>query len=159
MRYLVLLAAVIAGTPWENYLSAPTPANADRVNVVSYSSPGAHLSESDVRILENQVIARDGAAFRLALRLYKASDGGNAEALGSLLGRTARAQPEFFLSQVAKLGIPCSQLAWPLNNPGLEYADRGEAQKYEIAKRKEAIRAVTKPSLRTVRADCLRAFR
>jgi hypothetical protein len=104
------------------------------------------------------VLARDREAFRLAVRLYRAADGGNAEDLGIILGRAARSQPEFFLREVAALNIPCSNLSWPLNSPGLEYVDRMEAQAYEIKQRKEALLSVRVFRLRRARADCLRVF-
>jgi|GEM_PF-2007473 len=150
-----------AATPWEDYLDCPTPARASRVKVMTYT-PGSDsqgLSDDEVQILQNQVLARDREAFRLAVRLYRAADGGDAEDLGALLGRTARSQPEFFLRELAAAHIRCSDLSWALNATGLEYVDRPEAKAYEIAQRKNAIRSVRAKKLQHVRTECLQAFR
>jgi hypothetical protein len=165
MRHLPFAAIVVllattsrAETPWENFLNNPTSANASRVTALTYTTEGSRVSADDLQILQNQVLARDREAFRLAVRLYQAADGDNAEALGVLLGRAARSQPEFFLREVAALEIPCSDLSRPLNSPGLEYVDRTEARAYEIKQRKEALRSVHAFRLRRVRADCVRVF-
>ena len=161
----IIAVAVVASsadgsTPWEHYLDAPTSTNAALVMAIEYS-PEAHerrLSAEDLQILQNQILAQDHEAFRLALRLYHAADGGNGEVLGEMLARTIRGHPGFFLAEVAFTAEPCSEFSWILNTPGLEYVDRFEAQAYEISMRKAALRSVRTKVLRRVREECLRAF-
>lgn len=148
-----------AETEWEKYLDNPTPQQAARVNKVENSDKSNEVGGAyELQILQNQVLAQDVQAFRLAYRLYQSSDGGLAEDLGALLARTIRAHPQFFLRQVVSLNIPCSKLAWVLNTPGLEYTDREDAQHYEIAMRKKALRSVVTEELSEVRNQCLKEF-
>jgi formate-dependent phosphoribosylglycinamide formyltransferase (GAR transformylase) len=135
MRYLLFAAIVVllattshAETPWEDFLNNPTPANASRVTALTYTAEGNRDFAADLQILQNQVLAQDREAFRLAVRLYQAADGGDAEDLGVLLGRTARSQPKFFLREVAALDIRCLDLSSALTSPGLEYVDRTKAR-------------------------------
>jgi hypothetical protein len=111
--FLLLAATSRAETSWERFLNNPTSAHAARVTALTYTSESSPVSPADLQILQNQVLGRDREAFRLAVRLYQAADRGDAEELGVLLGRAARSQPEFFLHEVAALGIPCSDLSWP----------------------------------------------
>jgi hypothetical protein len=157
------LSVAFGATSWEQYLELPTPQNASRVTAIEYSpsrTPKGGWNPGDLQLLQNQVLAEDPEAFRLAVRLYRNTDtGGLAEDLGILLGRAIRPHPTFFLREVAALKMPCSQLSWPLNAPGDEYADRPMAQTYEIAMRRKALGGVTSKDLRYVRDDCLKAFR
>lgn len=147
-----------AETEWGKYLAKPTPQQAARVNKVEASGKRNAGGHYELQILQNQVMAQDSQAFRLAYRLYQTSDGGLAEDLGALLARTIRAQPQFFLQQIQLLNVPCSKLKWVLNMPGLEYTDRADAQHYEIEMRKKALRSVTTSELVDVRDHCLKEF-
>lgn len=158
---LAFCATVVCGaTPWEQYLNLPRPENAARVTTLTYSpeNPRGQLSAGDLQILQNQLFAQDAEAFQLAVRLYRSSDGANAEELGALVGHSVRAHPDFFLRQVARLHIPCSQLSWPLHATGLEYVDRPEASTYESAMRRKALLSVRSKELRRVRDECLRTL-
>ncbi len=155
---LFWLHSACAETEWEKYLANPTPQQAARVNKVEASDKSDVGGDYELQILQNQVLAQDSQAFRLAYRLYQSSDGGLAEDLGALLARTIRAQPQFFLQQVQLLNVPCSKLKWVLNVPGLEYTDRPKAKHYEIEMRKEALRNVTASELAEVRDQCLKEF-
>jgi len=150
--------AACAETEWEKYLANPTPQQAERVNRIEASDNGAAAGSYELQILQNQVLAQDGDAFRLAYRLFTSSDGGLAEDLGALLGRAIRVQPQFFLQQIQLLNVSCSDFVWVLNMPGLEYSDRADAQRYEIEMRKEALRSVMTAELVTVRDQCLGQF-
>ncbi len=107
------------------------------------------------RFLQNQALAQDAQAFRLAVRLYRGADGDVAEVFGVLIGRVVRAQPTFFLQQVKALGFHCSVLEWPIQSPGLEYVDRPEASEHEIEQRIAGLRAVRRSSLASVKKQCL----
>ena len=162
---LFLLAStnsLLAATPWEEYLALPSPANAARVAALTYSpatAPPGGYARSDIRVLEDQVLAQDSEAFQLLLRLYRASGGGLAEELGVRLGHSSRVHPEFFLRQVLASQRPCSELAWPLNAPGEQYVDRPGARRYEIEARRAALGAVNTEALARVRRECLAAFK
>lgn len=167
MRNAAVLLVVLSTVPlfgqtaWERYLDDPTSLNADRVQRLEYTgteSPGRVLSADDLQILQNQVLGRDAAAFRLAVRLYAQSDGAVAESFGVLIGRVVRAQPEFFLRQVNESGRPCSDLAWPLRSTGLEYVDRPEASRHESTERAAALRSVKMRSLVRVKKQCLKVL-
>ena len=140
--FLINTAPAIAATPWEEYLALPSSANAALVTTMTYSPgnvPHGGDSPSDIRVLEDQVLAQDREAFRLLVRLYRSTDGGLAEDLGVFPGHSVRVHPEFFLHEVAALNRPCSELAWALNAPGLQYVDRPAARRYEIDARKAAL--------------------
>jgi hypothetical protein len=155
---LVFLApSAWATTPWENYLAEPTPYNASQVKAIGYSHPvQGGYDATDLEILKVQVVAADQAAFRLAYRLYKQSDGGLAEDLGAILADSIRPNPGFFLRQVAALKQPCNR--FNVDVPGLEYADRPRAYAYELKMRTMAIASVQNPQLRAARSDCLAAL-
>ena len=155
---LFWLHSACAETEWEKYLANPTPQQAARVTKVEASDKGDAGGDDELQILQNQVLAQDSQAFRLAYRLYQSSDGGLAEDLGALLARTIRPHPQFFLQQVQLLNVPCSKLRWFLNMPGLEYTDRPNAKHYEIEMRKVALRSVTTSELAEVRDQCLKEF-
>jgi len=151
--------SAFAETAWEKYLENPTPKQAALVNKVEASDQGNAGGDSELQILQNQVLAQDSEAFQLAYRLYKSSDGGLAEDLGALLARTIRAHPQFFLQQIALLKVPCTKLAWVLNTPGLEYTDRPNAKNYEMNMRKKALRGVQTRELADIRDLCIKEFR
>ena len=153
---LFWLPTAWAETEWEKYLAKPTPEQAERVNTIEYTDPGN--KHDGLRILQNQVLAQDSQAFRLAYRLYQSADVAESEELGALLARTIRVHPQFFLRQIMSLNIPCSKVAWILNVPGLEYVDRPNAQHYEIEMRKKALRGVESSGLSEVRDQCLKEF-
>ena len=153
--FFLLVHNACAETEWEKYLSNPTPQQAERVNIIETTEAGGN---DELQILQNQVLAQDSQAFRLAYRLYQNADGALAEDLGVLLARTIRAHPKFFLHQVKSLNIPCSKVSWVLNVPGLEYVDRENAQHYEIEMRKKALRGVNAKELVVVRDQCLKEF-
>ena len=79
-----------------------------------------------------------------------------AEDLGTVLARTIRAHPEFFLRQLVVLGVSCSSVRWVLNVPGLEYVDRPNAKRYEIRMRRNALSGVRRPDLAVIRDQCLK---
>ena len=148
-------------TPWERYLDEPTPANAAAVRKIEYSPgriPRGGYDFGDLSILQNQVLAADPQAFRLAWRLYQASDGGLLEDLGAMLGHVIRPHPAFFLAEVDRAGVPCSRFTWILQHEGLEYVDRPAAGRYELEMRRKALQSVTSRDLRTVRDQCLAAL-
>src|SRR5262245_13380705 len=119
---LFWLTNALAETEWEKYLAHPTPQQAARVNRIEASDKSVQVGgDYELQILQDQVLAQDIQAFRLAYRLYVSSDGGLSEDLGALLAKTIRAHPQFFLRQVASMNISCAKLTWVLNNPGLEY--------------------------------------
>jgi len=161
VRCLAIVAALIlcaatarAETPWERYLAEPTPQHASKVQAIT-----GRLGSEDLQILQDQVLAQDKEAFRLALRLYHAQPpGGTAEDLGVLLARTIRPHPSFFLQQLAATGTPCSAMSWVLRAPGLEYVDRPAARRYEIAMRVKALQSVKEKRLRRHRDDCVRVL-
>jgi hypothetical protein len=145
-----------AETAWEKYLAKPTPEQAERVNKIEYADPGN--KHDGLQILQNQVLAQDSQAFRLAYRLYQSPDAAESEELGALLARTIRVHPQFFLRQIMSLNIPCSKVAWILNTPGLEYVDRPNARHYEIEMRKKALSSIEASGLSEVRDQCLKEF-
>ena len=157
LLFLIAPVAIASGTPWETYLSLPTPQHAALVKRISYTHPSEDgYNANDLYILQDQVLAKDPQAFRLAFRLYKSADGALAEELGVILGNTIRAHPSFFLEQVAKLHVPCSELHWPINAAGYEYVDRPRASNYEIRMRAVALKNVKQAELRKVQAECLK---
>ncbi len=156
---LFWLHTACAETEWEKYLANPTPQQAARVNKVEASDKNEAGGDDELQILQNQVLAQDGQAFRLAYRLYQSADGGLAEDLGALLARSIRVHPQFFLKQVVLLNIPCSKISWVLNVPGPEYTDRPRARLYEIEMRKKALRGVKTKELSGIRDQCIQEFR
>ena len=148
-----------AETEWEKYLAYPTSQQAVHVNKIEHSFAKDEAGgDQELQILQNQVLAQDAQAFRLAYRLYQSADGGLAEDLGALLARTIRVNPLFFLRQVATLNVPCSKIAWVLNTPGLEYTDLPSASHYEIQMRRKALNGVKVKELSVLRDQCLKAL-
>ncbi len=162
--FFFLAAGVALGkTPWEVYLSNPTPNNASKVTRIEYT-PGAIPKDygywaPDLDILQNQVLAGDVEAFRLAYRLLQKADGGLAEDLTMILSHTIRVRPAFFLRELSMLQPNARSLESILLMPGLEYVDRSEAQRYEIDMRIKAIESVSDETLKSYRDKCLQILR
>lgn len=152
-----------AETPWEAYLSLPTPDNASRVTQMEYT-PGAIPNKygywpPDLDILRNQVLGGDREAFHLAYRLLQKADGALLEDLTMVLSRVIRARPAFFLEEMSALRPNRALLKSILLMPGLEYVDRREAQRYEIRMRRDALAAVENKTLRQFRDTCLKILK
>ena len=150
---LVLLTTVIlthqvyAETLWEKYLAMPDKVNASRVTRIEYSPggiPDGYLySESDMQILQNQVLAADSEAFHLAYKLLVFyQTGALAEELIMIMARTIRTNPLFFLTSVKRIKPERHYLESILLTPGLEYVDRYEAKRYELRMRFKAIESI-----------------
>jgi hypothetical protein len=159
----VLPISAIAGTPWENYVENPTPENARQVQNVTYSG---NIDEQerqerlydDLWILEEQVIACDQEAVRLAFRLLQESDGHYAETLCKMLGRLVRINPKLYLEECKRAKSFTPELF-----PGLlmfpeAYIDRPMAHEYEREARIKALSKVKKLSLRSIRNEALAAL-
>jgi len=149
-----------AKTPWESYLALPIPERASKVDAIEYT-PGAIPDERgywapDLNILRNQVLAGDGASFRLAYRLVEKADGGLLEELIAILGHTIRVHPDFFLKEMSKLNPDQDLLRSILMTPGLEYVDRNYARRYELYMRRMALTDVSTLSLSEFRDSCLK---
>lgn len=157
---LVFVSGARADTEWEVYINEPSPVNAAHVAKLSYSEgaiPGHHVYwRPHLQILRNQLLARDAAAFQLAVRLRKISDGGLLEEFTAMLASTVRAHPTFFLSQIKESEMGDESLKSILLTPGLEYVDLMTARAYEIGQRRTALGAVTDTELSLVRDRCLR---
>ena len=151
---LALASGAGAATSWEAYLDLPTPQNAARVEAITCSSAPEDYC-FDLSILQNQMLAMDAESFKLAYRLYRTADGGNAEDLGALLASVIRPHPDFFLEQVASLDASCGSFRFSINAPGEEYVDRLTAQEYEIGQRRRALSGVSDPKLSTVKQRCI----
>jgi hypothetical protein len=154
---------VFAETPWEAYLSLPTPENASRVTKIEYT-PGAIPDKHGywaphLGILTNQILGGDRESFRLAYRLRQHADGGLLEELTMVLNRAIRARPEFFLEEMSALHPNHATLKTILLMPGLEYVDLPEAQQYEISMRRDALAAVKSTKLRQFRDTCLKILK
>lgn len=146
-------------TRWEAYLAQPTPENASYVEKIEYS-PEAIPDQNeywapDLDILRNQIQGGDKESFRLAFRLIQKSDGGLLEDLIVILSHTIRARPEFFLKEMSKLNPQRELLKMILLMPGLEYADRNDAKRYEINMRRKAISEISDPTLKNFQETCL----
>jgi hypothetical protein len=160
---LIVLAAtrlVFAETPWEVYLSLPTPENATRVTKIEYT-PGTISNKyrywaPDLNIMGNQILGGDREAFRLAYRLLQKADGGLLEELTIVLSRVIRVRPGVFLEEMSALRPNRATLKSILLMPGLEYVDRREAQCYEIKMRRHALAVVENKTLRQIRDTCLK---
>jgi hypothetical protein len=151
---------VFAETPWEAYLSLPTPENASRVNKIEYT-PGAIPEKygywaPHLDILRDQILGGDRESFRLAYRLRQHADGGLLEDLTMVLGQAIRSRPEFFLEEMSALRPNHATLKTILLMTGLEYTDLPEAQQYEIRMRRDALAAVKNTKLRQFRDTCLK---
>ena len=159
MRFLVVLLCFwattsTAATPWETYLDEPTPANASRVEAITYSTPiQGGYDANDLEIIHLQVVAADEASFRLAYRLLRKSDGALAEERGAILAASIRPHPAFFLRQVVALKQSCS--TFNADVAGLEYVDRPKASAYELHMRRLALASVHDKPLISARDQCL----
>lgn len=73
----LLLPSAWAETEWEKYLANPTSEQAARVNKIEATDEGTKSGgDNELQILQNQVLAQDSQAFRLAYRLCQSADGG-----------------------------------------------------------------------------------
>src|SRR5450759_5850586 len=100
----LLLPSAWAETEWEKYLANPTSEQAARVNKIEATDEGTKSGgDNELQILQNQVLAQDSQAFRLAYRLYQSANVAESEDLGALLARTIRVHPQFFLRQIMSL--------------------------------------------------------
>jgi len=143
-------------TPWEAYLSLPTPENAAKVLRIAYSiGDEDEYRPADLDLLRIQVLAGDVEAFRLTYRLLVQADGGLLEELANILGRSIRSEPALFLREVASLRPDEKILEFILSSPGLEYVDRPEAQRYEIEMRRRALAGIKNAELTNIREHCL----
>jgi hypothetical protein len=151
--------AAYAGTPWETYLSLPTPENASKVTALQYSAkalpPNYGYWAPDLEIMKNQILGGDGESFRLAYRLLEKADGGLLEDLMAILGKSIRVQPELFLREMAVLKPKPNRLKGILMVPGLEYTDRPKAKRYEIEMRRKALMSVTDENMKAQQEQCL----
>lgn len=154
--FLGATAGSFAATPWEDYLTQPSPGRAAKVQEWTYSvTPKDPASvELDLMLFELQVLARDPEAVRLAFRLRKKQDGHIAEMLDIMLGRLIRIDAPLFLRELQR-AAPVTRPDSLVSNLGPEYVDRSSAQSYEISRRIEALRAVSDPRLREVRGWCI----
>jgi hypothetical protein len=159
----VLPIAAIAGTPWENYVENPTPENASRVQKATYSG---NIKEQERRerlyddlwILEEQVIACDQEAVRLAFRLLQESDGHYAGTLCRMLGRLVRINPKLYLVECKRAKSFTPELFPGLLNFPDAYIDRPIAHEYEREARIKALSKVKNLSLRKIRNEALEAL-
>ncbi len=159
MLLSLLMPGAYANTAWETYINEPSPANATQVATLAYSE-GALPKDygywsPHLQILKNQLLARDAAAFQMAVRLMKTADGGLLEELMAVLGSVVRAHPTFFLGQLSKSEIGDESLKSILLMPGLEYVDLATAETYEISQRRAALAAVKDAELVLMRNRCL----
>lgn len=148
-------------TPWERYLSEPSPENAARVTALQYSeSRSPSDRERDLSLLEVQVVSGDREAVRLALRLLPQSDGHVTETLCIMLGRLIRVDPRLLLTEVGEhLEVP-DLLDAIVTNFGAAYIDRPAAQIYEARQRINALEsAQVDPELDAFRTECVDALR
>ena len=155
MKYLALVILLIsvstkASNSWENYLNLPTPQNASLVNSVTNSSK----IESELDILEIQIIAGDLQAINLALRIsewFKQS-AAVSERLSVIIGRSIRSFPKKYLTAL-NLSANSNQCL-DINSNGLEYVDRIQAQMYETEQRLKAILSVNDTELTLIKNTC-----
>jgi hypothetical protein len=168
LNLLVGMAVVVLGalgpapltrTPWEVYVDDPTPQNAKAVTEMSYARPlteekKMEAIETDLDVLETEVISGDREAVRLAFRLFEATNGHVAELLSQIVGRLIRIQPRLFLQEL-RHAWPVPRLDALVGALGDAFVDREEAQKYELAARAAALKQVQDSSLRKVRDACL----
>jgi hypothetical protein len=164
---LLLSTGVSAQTPWERYLSRPTPEGAKQVLSASYrdsSSADPDRLFNDLELLAVQVAAGDREAVRLAFRLYSEADGAYAETLDILLGRIVRIHPTLFLEELQRQRAQVRPRAprtfdgvvsGILGNLGKEYVDRTRAQVYETERRIASLQSVSNPGLRQSRDHCV----
>ena len=150
-------------TPWEAYVSKPTSENARRVEVMAYSSQGSEPGdlreiETDLGILESQIVASDAEAVRLGFRLLGKADGHVGELLSEMLGRLIRINPRLFLKELKAHRSSVPGLGSLVAALGYAFVDRFDAQAYEREARAAALKSVTDPHLRAVRDECLRAL-
>jgi hypothetical protein len=153
-------ATAAAATPWEQYLATPTPANADAVTKITYSPgtlehPEYGYDALDLELLKTQVAAGDVAAFRLAVRLSRAADGGLAEDLTLIVASMIRSHPAAFLRELSKLAPADAELESMLLMTGAEYVDRVSAHTYELTQRRLAIANVRDEALKGFKRSCL----
>ena len=158
LAILVVSGAVaLEPTPWERYLSQPTPENAKRVTRIAYSGdqldPGQ--TEIDLQLLAVQVVSSDTQAVRLAFRLRSQADGHLGETIDIVLGRLIRVNPNLFLTALRDQAHPIVRLDSLVGNFGPEYIDNDTAQRYEAERRRAALLTVANHNLVTTRDECL----
>ncbi|WP_124950084.1 hypothetical protein [Sulfuriferula thiophila] len=167
-RVLLLLlitflpASVLAATPWEQYLDFPSAQNAKQVHSLTYSKGAASFGNyngGDLQILALQVYAGDRESLRLAIRLKGQSDGGLAEDLTAIVGHVIRIHPQLFLEEIKFAKISITGLEDIVLNAGLEYADRPEANQYELNMRLEALSRVNEKELQVLRNTSIDAIK
>jgi hypothetical protein len=152
-----LSASASEPTPWETYLSSPTPANAAKVKDVSYGTQASDETvELDLMLLQVQVQAGDRAAIGLAFRLLVKSDGHRAESLCIMLGRIIRPNPAMFLRELRTAKLDPTLLGSLVGDFGPEYVDRTLAHLYEARQRIAALRTVNDPELHDLRESCIK---
>jgi hypothetical protein len=144
----------VAGTPWEIYLSAPSPTAAAAVKIATYSVPdeGNRRFEADLPVLENEVAAGDAEAAQLTVRLRSQFGAAAAilEYLDAILGRSIRSNPVAYLRAVTD-GEGCPG-AFP---SGALFVDRLDARLVEARARANALRSVKIPALQKKRDECV----
>jgi hypothetical protein len=162
LAFVALAMSVIASakTPWEEFITLPTPEHAGAVNAMVLSgTPNEDqaftTNERGLMILDAQVRAFDKEAVELSFRLLKIADGHYGEMLSESLGGLIRPNPKMFLQHFARHQKSVVRLDALVGNFGVNYIDSLEAQRYEVEMRIKALKSVSDPKLRAARELCI----
>lgn len=146
-----------ASVEWQRYCAEPTPENARRVMTVNPEKADWGEIDEGLSVLETEVMCGDAEAIRLAYRLMQEADGAYSEVLHTIVGRLIRIDATLFLKELQNHPDQVERaLDSILGGLGVSYADRFQAQRYELTKRLDAIRHVMSPELGLLQARCAR---
>ena len=106
-------------------------------------------------LLEHQVGAGHVESIQLAFKLFSISDGAFTEDLQIMLGKLIRPNPQLFLEELARSGLPNTYYDGLLGNNGYALVDRLDAQCLEWNYRIEALRTVASSELEKIKQSTL----
>lgn len=176
---LILLSWDIrAETPWaeiehriSEYVAHPSPITAKAAldvmpkASVSFSNSAEERKANEaiyapkpMHVLEQRVLMKEQKSVELAFRMRHIADGAFLEDLEIILGKLIRVDPELFLDELQRAGVPFRAMDGLVGNLGDGYVDEMEKQCKEMQLRKQALNRVKKHTLMQARDLAIKAL-
>ena len=141
---------------WKNFISEPNKKNAlmvydllpskGHVRKEDFDKIVVQLIQSNIPILEKQILKGDTNSLKVAFRLFTISDGAFSEELQIIIGELIKINPHLFLKEL-NIHSHLVNFEKLLCNCGPKYWKNIDDNIQELIKRKQAINTVDDPKL------------